>query len=273
MTEGYGSHADFMREVQAEAEERSNEVARLLLAAFHGAVEVEETRVIRFDRLSLGQLAQGIHKHPRVLKALLLATNIAARAVERDLGLKNLDTYEPRIDLRQAELLSAYLRPFLPPVLSLDALCLLDRTAFIDKEVRKRKGRWEKQVREALSQAGGRPFIKRRFSVGGQVFELDAAWPGRGAVRLAVDIKRIEARRDIHKRCDEIVNKARKLKEKFPAVKFAAFMYYPFVEEHANVRDRLEAPEIHSVVFAGESTDSLERAATLLLDKCAGARG
>lgn len=45
-------------------------------------------------------------------------------------------------------------------------------------------------------------------------------------------MKRIEARRDIHKRCDEIVRKAVKLKQIYPKVKFGAVIYYPFIDEH-----------------------------------------
>ena len=48
-------------------------------------------------------------------------------------------------------------------------------------------------------------------------------------------MKRIEARRDIHKRCDEIVNKAFNFKHAFRGGKFGAMIYYPFVDEHANI--------------------------------------
>ena len=51
---------------------------------------------------------------------------------------------------------------------------------------------------------------KRSFKWEGDSYEIDAASPIiTGAdIRYAIDIKRIEARRDIHKRSDEIVNKA-----------------------------------------------------------------
>lgn len=43
-------------------------------------------------------------------------------------------------------------------------------------------------------------------------------------IEHAVDVKRIEARRDIHKRCDEIVNKAAKFKRNYPRGTFIAFI-------------------------------------------------
>lgn len=82
-----------------------------------------------------------------------------------------------------------------------------------------------------------------------------------------MDIKRIEARRDIHKRCDEIVNKATKLKASFPQSKFSAVIYYPFVQEQVNIQNRLESPNIDGVVFASESEGSIENAVQLLLSK------
>ena len=77
----------------------------------------------------------------------------------------------------------------------------------------------------------------------------------------------IEARRDIHKRSDEIINKAAKVKEVYPKAKFGAVIYYPFIEEHSNVQDRLRSPNIDSIVFAGESEVSIENAVKLLLSK------
>jgi hypothetical protein len=78
-------------------------------------------------------------------------------------------------------------------------------------------------------------------------------------------VKRIEARRDIHKRCDEIVNKARKLKGAYPDSKFGVVVYYPFIEEHVNVQNRLRSPDIDGVVFASQSDDSITNAVRMLL--------
>src|SRR5262249_17494077 len=102
-------------------------------------------------------------------------------------------------------------------------------------------------------------------------FELDAASPPKGElVKIGIDIKRIEARQDIHKRGDEIVNKAAKLKSKYPDAKFGAVVYYPFVQEHSNVQNRLDSPNIDCVVFASQYAESIENAVRLLLAKLEG---
>jgi len=86
-------------------------------------------------------------------------------------------------------------------------------------------------------------------------------------ILYAVDVKRIEARRDIHKRADEIVNKAAKFKQTYPAGKFGALIYYPFTAEHGNLRDRLAGAEIDSLVFASENIDSIDASTRLMLGK------
>ncbi|MFQ5740522.1 MAG: hypothetical protein ACE5JX_16075 [Acidobacteriota bacterium] len=103
-----------------------------------------------------------------------------------------------------------------------------------------------------------------KFLVEDDQFELDAAAPKRGPIKVGIDVKRIEARRDIHKRCDEIVNKASKLKSVFPDAKFGAVVYYPFLDEHVNVQNRL-SPAVKTVVFASQSTESIDNAARYLL--------
>lgn len=155
--------------------------------------------------------------------------------------------------------------PFLPPYLEIPTFSQIDRVAFIDKEIRKRKGRWEKRVLEALNLFGSSQFHKRIFTAAGEQFELDAASPRSGDIKVGIDIKRIEARRDIHKRSDEIVNKATKLKSTFPDSKFGAIVYYPFIEEHVNVQNRLRSENIESVVFASEAKESIENAVKMLL--------
>lgn len=86
-----------------------------------------------------------------------------------------------------------------------------------------------------------------------------------GWVRVGIDIKRIEARRDIHKRCDEIVNKAAKLKSVFPNARFGAVIYYPFIEEHVNVQNRLRSDNIDSIVFASDAKESIASAVRILI--------
>lgn len=42
-------------------------------------------------------------------------------------------------------------------------------------------------------------------------------------------------------------------------------VYYPFIEEHANVHSRLRSPNTDGVVFAGQAAESVESAVRLLL--------
>lgn len=158
-------------------------------------------------------LAKAIVGQPLILKPLLAACNIAARAIERDLSIKNVNTYSPRISEDQAKVIAGYIKPFLPPYLEIPCLSQIDKIAFIDKEIRKGKGRWEKLIIDNLNRFGIAPFKKRKFYVQEEEFELDAASPKSGDINIGIDVKRIEARRDIHKRCDEIVKPFSKKRE------------------------------------------------------------
>ena len=189
-----------------------------------------------------------------------------------DLGIKNVDTYNPKFSKQEATAIAGYVKPCLPPYLEIPALSNLDRIEFIDKEIRKRKGQWELAILKALNRFGSVPFKKRMFKSGGEPFELDAASPEKGPVKIGIDVKRIEARRDIHKRCDEIVNKAAKLKSAYKDATFAAVVYYPFIDEHINIENRLSSENIDAVVFASHSADSIENAVRMLLAQLGVAR-
>jgi len=265
MPEGYESHADYMEWVKDDADSRQEAIEDALRKAFPNFIENREVEVIVFSSMSAFDLAKAIIKHPLILKPLLAACNIAARAIERDLSIKNVDTYSPRLTGDQVMVIAGYIKPFLPAYLEIPALSQLDRVAFIDKEIRKGKGRWEKTILESINRFGGLQFHKRMFVSEGEQFELDAASPESDDIKVGIDIKRIEARRDIHKRCDEIVNKAAKLKSAFPVSKFGAVVYYPFIEEHTNVQNRLRSDNIDGVVFASEAQESIENAVRILL--------
>lgn len=265
MPEGYESHADYMGWVKDDADSRQEVIEDALRKAFPNFIEKREVEVIIFSNMRAFDLAKAIINHPLILKPLLAACNIAARAIERDLSIKNVDTYSPRLGDDQAKVIAGYIKPFLPPYLEIPALSQIDRVAFIDKEIRKGKGRWEKTILESINRFGGLQFHKRKFVAEGEEFELDAGSPKSGDIEVGIDIKRIEARRDIHKRCDEIVNKATKLKSTFPGSKFGAVVYYPFIEEHTNVQNRLRSDNIDGVVFASEAKDSIENAVRILL--------
>jgi hypothetical protein len=264
---GYGNQRQYVSKVLPVADVRQAEVEDHLRRAFFKFIEPRKVDVVVFESMSADDLARAISQYPLVLKPLLASCNLAGRALKRDLKIENIDTYMPVLSEKQANAVAGYLLSFLPKYLEIPTLSRIDRVSFIDKEIRKDKGRWEKLVCEALNKYGKTGFKKRKFETGGQAFELNAATPSTGAVRIGVDIKRIEARQDIHKRCDEIVNKAAKLRAAFPKAKFAAVIYYPFVQDHSNVLSRLDSPHIDAIVFASGSADAVENAVRLLLAK------
>jgi hypothetical protein len=265
--ERYSSHRDYIDKVQEEANARQSNVETALREAFAEFIETRKVEVIVFTAMDVFALAKALEAHPLFLKPLLACCNIAARAIERDLGIKNVITYLPKFKPGQATAIAGYIKPFLPPYLEVPALSYLDRVGFIDKEIRKGKGNWEKEILRAANEFGKpRQFRKVLFEADGERYELDAAaFLESGEIEIGIDVKRIEARRDIHKRCDEIVRKADKLKSRYPQSKFGAVIYYPFLEEHTNVQSRLRSPSIDGIVFAAESTDSINNAVRLLL--------
>jgi len=272
MPDGYDSHADYMSWVGEDANARQEAIEKALRDAFADFIETRQVEVIVFSNVSVIDLANAIMQYPSILKPLVAVCNIAARAIERDLQIRNVDTYNPRLTEQQASAIAGYIKPVLPPYIEIPALSNLDRVAFIDKEIRKRKGRWERGIVETLNRFSSVQFKKRKFTANGEEFELDGATPHEGPVQIGVDVKRIEARRDIHKRCDEIVNKAAKLKSVFPEAKFAAIIYYPFIDEHINIQNRLSSDNIDAISFAAESEDSIENAVRMLLARLGVAR-
>jgi hypothetical protein len=264
----YATQADYAEWVREPAKARSVNVIASLRKAFSDVIHKEEVEIVVFSGLTVGELADKLMSYRLILKPLLVASNLAARAIERDLGIKNLDTYDVRLSREQAFSIAGYIKPFLPESLPLPTLAELDRVMFADKEIRKIKGQWEKMVTRSLNSYANVVFTKSKFQHNDQIFELDAAArDASGDIIHAVDIKRIEARRDIHKRTDEIVNKGAHFKAAYPQANFGVIIYYPFVTEHANVHDRLQSPYIDSIVFAGVSSESISNAVKLLLGK------
>ena len=265
MPRGYGTHADFVDMVRESATKRAETIQAELREAFRHFVKEEPVQVIQLADITAQDLAQILRQHPLVLKPLVIAANVAARALERDLGIANVDTYEPNLSSDETSVIAGYLKPFLPASVALPTLVKLDQVEYVDKEIRALKGRWEKRVTDALSQASGRQFAKRKIDVQGEGFEIDAAFPPAGDVELAVDIKRIEARRDFHKRVDEIVNKATKVKKHNPDAKFGTVIYFPFEDQHAQIRNRLGESAVDAVAFANELDQSIAQAAQHIL--------
>lgn len=266
LNDGYSSHHDYMLWVQEDADNRQVVLEASLRNAFTKFIEVREVEVVIFGSMSAEDLANAIILKPIILKPILAACNIGGRAIKRDLKM-NIDTYDPRVSEKDALILAGYIKPFLPGYLELPALSHIDRIAYIDKEIRKTKGNWEKIITEAVNQFADTTYRKRKFSVNNEEYELDVATPIEGSIKIGIDIKRIEARQDIHKRSDEIVNKAQKFKRAFPDGKFGAVIYYPFIEDQINVQSRLESTDIDCIVFASDAKESIINASRLLLTK------
>ena len=51
----------------------------------------------------------------------------------------------------------------------------------------------------------------------------------------------------------------------FPDAKFGAVIYYPFIEEHVNVQNRLRSDNIDSIVFASDAKESIANAVRILI--------
>jgi hypothetical protein len=259
------SHAELMAKAAEAAAGRQVVVEQALRDAFSHFIEERSVEVVKFSEMNAEELAGCLIAYPLILKPLIASCNVAARAIERDIGIKNLNTYLPILTKRQAVLVAEYIMPFLPPDLEIVAMSHLDRVEFIDKEIRMGKGRWEQLVTNALTKYSREPFRKRKFIANDKPYELDAASPPTGAITVGVDVKRIEARRDIHKRIDEIAQKAVKFKQIYPEGKFGAIIYYPFIAEYENIKSRLDTPEVDAVLFAGKLQAAIENAAISLL--------
>jgi hypothetical protein len=202
-----------------------------------------------------------------IIKPTLCCVNVAQRAISRDLGF-DFNTYSTKISPDQAKILAGYIKPFLPPTIAIPALVELDRYFWTDKELRAHKGNWERATTEAINQVSTVVFRKRMFTCDGEEFEIDAAYPAKGElVEIAVDVKKIESPQDIHKRADEIINKATKFKRTYPNGKFMALVYYPFPTQHIKAQSRLQSAHIDGVFFAGETKSSIENAAEMIVGK------
>ena len=265
MTGGYGTHGKYMGWVEESVEDRKKEMQKNLREAFKDYIETREVDVILFSKISVDEFANALMRYPQVLKPIMASCNIAARSIELDLGIKSLNTYEPKLDEKKAYALAGYLKPELPPYMEIPGLVLIDKTSFVDKEVRKLKGQWEKRILDVLNKISDMTFKKRKFVFNSDEYEIDAAYPIEGDISVGIDIKRIEARRDTHKRCDEIVNKANKLKATFPDSFFIAVIYYPFIDEHINIQNRLNASKIDLVIFASQDGNNIQNACKTII--------
>jgi hypothetical protein len=272
MADRYDTHHDYMKIVKAKADARQESIAAELKTALAPYVESRTEDVISFGKMSVDDLAALMSTHPKILKSLCAIANVAGRAIKRDLGIKNINTYNPKVTVAEARKIAELVKDHLPSEVSVRAVSLIDRLSFIDKEIRMGKGQWEKSVQAALNEKApeGVKFCKRRFKVGKDPYEIDCAYPPVSSkpIQIAVDVKRIEAKQDKQKRTDEIKEKANQLRSINPDAEFFAVLYYPFVDEEGervSVLSRLKSEHINGVLFASASEESVQDAATGIL--------
>ena len=263
MDSEYSNHRQQLEDA-GHPEIRIEDLNEAIHRAFKEHIVTRSTGYVLFEDVTVDELANAFSSFPILVKSILALVNVASRAVERDLGI-TLDTYATRVPRDKAAAIAGYIKPLLPNEAAIPSIVELDRYLWTDKQMRARKGRWEQRVTKTLSKKSKIDFKKRKFSCDGEKFELDGAFPAKGQdIEIGIDIKRIEARRDVHKRTDEIINKASKFKAEFPSGHFYAIVYFPFQSQHSNLLSRLNSPHIDGVYFAGEFDSSISTAMDLL---------
>jgi hypothetical protein len=262
--DGYTTEIDYYRSVAPLAEERSREIEAELSIAFKGYFTSDESKLIDISSLTPEMFAEILIRHPKLLKPFSVLAVVAMRAFEKDLGIRNVNTYKPHLSEQQALKISKYLLEQIPKRFCLDTIRELDRNQFIDKEKRKLKGSWENGIIETLVEKTGLKFTKTRIIVVGEEYEIDAAYFEGLNLKYAIDIKKIGSRRDFQKRSDEIINKSVAYRKLYPEGKFAAVVHYPF--ETDALRSRLKSNFIDMVVFANDSPESITEAVKTLIE-------
>ncbi|WP_409370243.1 hypothetical protein [Lysinibacillus sp. 38-6] len=263
MTE-YSSHREQVAQVDG-VSQRQTIVENALLHAFEPFIFIKEVPFINFGNMTAGELAKAFSAYPIVVKSILATVNVAGRAIKRDLDIA-IDTYSEKLTEEKAAILAGYIKPMLPNELAIPAICELDRWFYVDKEIRKFKGSWEKAILTILKKnAITDDFKKIKFECDGENFQLDAVHPSTAPFKIGIDVRRIEAKQDIHKRADEIINKARKFKKICPNANFYSIIYYPFTTEHINLQTRLKDENINGVFFATEALSSIEQQTKYIL--------
>lgn len=261
----YSNHTDQRGAVVPSAKLRIKKLGTALEKCFERHIEYRKVPFILWDKVSPSELANAFSLNPVIIKSILASVNVAQRAIKRDLGI-DINTYTSQLTPQKAAILAGYIKPLLPKEVAIPALLLIDEHFWIDKEMRAKKGRWEKQMLLALNNKATITFEKRKFKYQGADFELDAAYTSEnGAIEVGVDVKRFESPRDFHKRGDEITQKAEHLKRVYPDSKFYALIYYPFPSKHHEVKARYENNNIDAIYFAGESPNEIKDAANRIL--------
>jgi hypothetical protein len=259
----YSTHKDQLA-AAAPSAERNGQVLSSMLEQFKDAIVYREVPFVQFAEVTAQELATAFLSAPVIIKPVLSCVNVAQRAIRRDLGI-DFDTYATKVPPEIASMIAGYVKPLLPPIIAIPALLELDRYFWTDKEMRAKKGNWERTVTDAINKISTYHFKKCKFKADGESFELDAAFPQEGTIEVGIDVKRIESTRDTHKRADEIINKATKFKRAFPLGRFYAVVYFPFPTQHINLQSRLKSEHIDEVFFAAETPSSIANTVDMLV--------
>lgn len=142
--EGYTNHRNQIESVQG-LDERLTQLSEAMYEGFKKYLISRESYFINFKDMTADELADVLFEYPIIIKSVLASVNVASRAIKRDLEI-DIDTYKLNITKTKAGILAGYIKPMLPSEISIDALCELDRWFYVDKEIRKNKGRWEKEI-------------------------------------------------------------------------------------------------------------------------------
>ncbi len=249
---------DYILDGKVDANTRQKEIDGFLEETFKEFISEIPTKIIHLKAIDQDRLADMLLMKPAILKSLCISANVAKRAFWKDLGI-NINMYHPRLSPAIARKVAEYLKPILPDEIALDTLSYLDRIEYVDKTVRAAKGNWEKQIVSELSKQGPGKFKKRQFLSNGEKYELDAAYPAKGddPILIGVDVKQISSPMDIHKRSDEIINRAKHLKAEYPDSFFAAVVHYPYDEKLDHLKSRLSESNIDVCKFCTEDEQSI----------------
>lgn len=140
LPEGHDSRAGYMAWVQADAATRTASVRNDLLQAFERFIERCEVETINFSSMTAIGPAAALFTHPLILRPLLACCNLAGRAIERDLDIRNVDTYEARLNQTTRAAIAGYLKPFLPQEIAVPALRELDPVLLCRRGASRAKG-------------------------------------------------------------------------------------------------------------------------------------
>ena len=256
----YTKHEDYLKSLAIARQERAALLHGLIRERLSTYIAKREVEEIDFTRVTVEDLRDLLRAAPALLKPLIAACNMGKRAIRKELALE-LDTYRPRLTEAQATLVAQFLLPCLPRMALVETLLALDAYQWVDSEIRKQKGRWEKKFQAELRKLEI-DCKKRWFTSDGERFEIDVAYPKTGPIRLAIDVKSIGHPSDKQKRGDEIVNKASHFKQVHPDAVFIALVQYPFDIDREDVEHRLMSgsSNIDEVIFAGDDEESVATA-------------